>query len=140
MKVKSITDVAAKWARRAGAAGPDYQAGIQNPKADWSSQTQGAKAAYESGVQESIGRDAFSKGVREAGSEKWSRKALAVGPTRYGAGITAGTQDFVSGEGPYLDALGRISYPAKGNKGAAQNIERVRAVMDAMRAQKTGGR
>jgi hypothetical protein len=140
MKVKSIADVSAKWAKRAGAATPEYEAGLGNPKADWAAATQAANAAYQSGVQEAIGRGAFPKGVREAGSEKWSRKALAVGKVRYGPGVTAGLSDYTAGEGPYLDALGRISYPAKGNKGAAQNIERVRAVMDAMRAQKTGGR
>jgi hypothetical protein len=139
IKLKPITDIAGKWARRASAAGPDYQAGISAPKEDWATAAKNAEPAFEAGVQDAIGRKAFGKGVTKAGSEKWSRKALAVGPTRYGPGVTAGQPDYATAFGPYRDALERVAYPTKGRKGDPANIERVRAGNVALRSLKTGG-
>jgi len=139
IKTKPIADVAQKWANRASAAAPDYQKGVQAPSKDWATEAKAAEQAYQAGVQDAVGRGAFGKGVTKAGSEKWQRKALAVGPARYGQGVTAGTPDYNAGEGPYLDALGRISLPTRGKRGDPANIERVRTIATALHSQKTGG-
>lgn len=137
--LKPITDIAAKWNRRASAAGPDYEAGIRAPKTDWANATKAAESAFEAGIQNAVSRKAFGKGVAEAGSEKWSRKALAVGPSRFGPGLTAGLSDYQSGFTPYRDVLERISLPPRGMRGDPANIERVRAIATALHTQKTGG-
>jgi hypothetical protein len=138
IKTKSIADVSTKWANRASAAAPDYQKGIAAPGKDWSNEAKQAESAYNAGVQDAIGRSAFGKGVAKAGTEKWQRKALAVGPARYGQGVTAGTPDYNAAEGPYLDALGRIQLPTRGKRGDPANIERVRTIATALHSQKTG--
>jgi hypothetical protein len=138
IKTKPIADVATKWASRASAAAPEYQKGLQSPSKDWATEAKAAEPAYQAGVQDAISRNAFGKGVSRAGSEKWSRKALAVGPGRYGQGVTAGTQDYTTDFGPYLDALGRISLPTRGKRGDPANIERVRTIATALHSQKTG--
>ena len=138
LKLKPISDIVTKWARRSGASGPDYDAGVRNPKQDWGGATAASEAAYEAGVSAAIGRKAFGKGVREAGSEKWSRKTLAVGPSRYPTGVAAATGDFATGFGPYRDALERITLPTKGMKGDPANLERVRAIADALHGMKVG--
>jgi hypothetical protein len=139
IKTKPIADVATKWASRASAASPDYQKGIQAPSKDWATEAKAAEPAYQAGVQDAVSRGAFGKGVTKAGSEKWSRKALAVGPARYGPGVSAATADFTADFGPYLDALGRISLPTRGKRGDPANIERVRTIATALHSQKTGG-
>lgn len=139
IKLKPIADVAAKWARRASAAGPDYEAGIRAPKEDWATAAKNAEAAFEAGIQDAISRKAFGKGVSKAGTEKWSRKALAVGPARYGPGVTAAQPDYASEFGPFRDALERIVLPARGRRGDPANIERVRTIATALHSQKTGG-
>jgi hypothetical protein len=139
IKTKPIADVATKWAQRASAASPDYQKGIQAPSKDWGSEAKAAEPAYQAGVQDAISRGAFGKGVTKAGSEKWQRKALAVGPARYGPGVSAATADFTADFGPFLDALGRISLPPRGKRGDPANIERVRTIATALHSQKTGG-
>jgi hypothetical protein len=138
IKLKPISDIATKWVRRAGAAAPDYDAGVRNPKTDWMAQTVAAEGAFEAGISDAIGRKAFSKGVRGAGSEKWSRKTLAVGPARYPQGVSAATGDFATGFGPYRDALERIALPARGRHGDPANLERVRAIADALHGMKVG--
>jgi len=138
IKTKPIADVAAKWAQRASNAAPDYQKGIQAPSKDWGTEAKAAEPAYQAGVQDAMSRGAFGKGVSKAGTEKWQRKALAVGPSRYGPGVTAATSDFTADFGPYLDALGRIALPARGKRGDPANIERVRTIATALHSQKTG--
>jgi hypothetical protein len=138
IKTKSIADVAIKWTQRASAAAPDYNKGIAAPSKDWATETKAAEGAYQAGVQDAISRSAFGKGVSKAGSEKWSRKALAVGPARYGQGVTAAQQDYTADFGPYLDALGRIVLPPRGKRGDPANIERVRTIATALHSQKTG--
>lgn len=140
LKLKSISEITTKWMRRAAASGPDYEAGVRSPKEDWASETTAAKAAYEAGVADAIGRDAFVKGVREAGTEKWQRKTLAVGPARYPTGVAAAESDYNAGFGPYRDAIERIVLPARGRRGDPANIERVRAIADALYKQKVGVR
>jgi hypothetical protein len=139
IKLKSMADISAKWARRASAAGPDYEAGLKSPKEDWATATKNAETAFEAGIQDAVSRKAFGKGVTKAGSEKWSRKALAVGPARYGPGVTAATTDYSTEFSPYHDAIERISLPPKGRKGDPANIERVRAIATGLRSLKTGG-
>ena len=139
LKLKPIADIAAKWARRASAAGPDYEAGIRAPKEDWATAARAAEAAFEAGVTDAIGRKAFGRGVTKAGSEKWSRKALAVGPARYGPGVTAGLPDYQTEFGPFRDAIERIVLPVRGRRGDPANIERVRTIAAALHSQKIGG-
>jgi hypothetical protein len=138
IKVKSVADATAKWKSRASVAAPDYEAGIKNPKRDWASETQASKEAYVSGVQGAIGRGAFEKGVAKAGTEKWSSNALSKGKARFTEGVQKGEGAYTAGVGPVLDTIGRISLPTKGSAGAPQNIERVRAIADALHQQKIG--
>lgn len=138
LKLKSISEITSKWMRRAAASGPDYEAGLRSPKTDWASETKAAEGAFEAGIQDAISRKAFGKGVNDAGTEKWQRKALAVGPARYPSGVAAAEGDFNSGFGPYRDAIERIVLPTRGRRGDPANIERVRAIADALHRQKVG--
>ena len=138
--LKPIGDISAKWARRASAAGPDYQAGVSSPKRSWSAQAKIAEPAFEAGLADAISRKAFGRGVTKAGDEKWSRKTLAVGPARYPSGVAAGAPDYQAEFGPYRDAIERVSLPTKGRRGDPANLERVRAIADALHSLRVGGR
>lgn len=125
--MKPVSDIAAKFVRRAQAAGPDYQAGVQNPTKDWATEAAGAENNYNQGVQEAIGRSAFGKGVKEAGSGKWQEKAKTLGVQRYPTGVAQAGPDFIKGFAPIADALSRLVLPPRGPKGAPQNLQRVAA-------------
>lgn len=139
INLKPIEQIADKWARRAGAAGPDYTAGVKAPGKDWAAETGAAETAYEQGVQEAIGRKAFGREVRKAGSAKWQAKAADVGAPRYPTGITASKADFNAGFAPFASVIQAVSLPSKGPRGAAANIERVRAVADALHNKRVAG-
>jgi len=138
--LKPIGDISSKWARRAAAAGPDYEAGVRSPKRSWASEAKASEPAYEAGVSDAVSRKAFGKGVTKAGDEKWSRKTLAVGPARYPSGVSAGAPDYQAEFGPYRDAIERVALPTKGRRGDPGNLERVRVIADALHNLRVGGR
>ena len=137
--VKPIDAIAKKFVTRAGAAATDYQAGIQAPRQDWATATEGAATTYAAGVQAAIGRNAFAKGVANAGTAKWQRKALTVGPVRYTQGVQAAQGDYASKFAPYRDVLSNINLPPRAPKGDPANINRVAAIASALHSKKISG-
>lgn len=137
IKVKDTGTIAAKFKNRAAAASQDYAAGVAGAAADWESNTAAAEANYEQGVQESIGRKAFGKGVRGAGS-KFAENAKTLGTQRYPTGVANAEQAYARGVGPFLDTIKSIALPPRGPKGSAQNQERANVVAKALRARKVG--
>jgi len=136
--MKPVADIQKKYAQRAQAAAPDYQSGVMNPKADWATNAKAAEPAYQAGVQDAISRGAYGKGVNKAGTQKQQQKASTLGAQRYGPGVAAGAADYATGVTPYLDTLQRIALPQRGRRGDPANVERVRAIANALHAQKTG--
>lgn len=132
VKVKPIDVVVKKWKARASVATDDYKYGIQNPKQPWSKAAEAAFDAYVSGVQEAIADKRYVGGVRKAGDEKWSRKALEVGATRYAPGIAAATDEYAAAMGEVLRVIEGISLPPRGPKGAASNYDRVKVIGDTL--------
>lgn len=137
--VKSASASADKWARRAGAAAPDYKTGVAQPRRSWAQATAAAEDAYVQGVTEAAGRNAFSTGVQAAGDAKWSRKSQQVGTQRYASGVQAAKGDYQSGFAPYASVIESTTLPPRGPKGSPSNYSRVQAIGDALHTAKTGG-
>ncbi len=137
--VKPLDQIADKFVARASAAATDYDAGVRAPKEDWQKNTAAAEPNYAAGVQQAIAQKRFGKGVARAGTAKWQRKAIDVGVGRYPAGVAAAKEDYQTGFAPYHGVLSRIVLPKKGPRGSAQNYNRVKAIGDALFAQRTGG-
>jgi hypothetical protein len=138
MQVKSADQVAKKWAARAGAAGGDYSAGVQNTTRDWAADTAAASNSWAQGVQGAVANGSFVKGVNAAGTQKWKTKASSVGAQRYPAGVAAATPFYQNGITPVLQVLSSITLPPRGPKGDPGNLQRVTAVTTALRKMKTG--
>jgi hypothetical protein len=136
IQIKDAAAVAAKWAKRAGAAGADYTSGVQNPRTDQAAAAAAAAPVWAQAVADAATRDAFRKGVTAAGTAKWQAAASTIGAQRYPQGVNAGTQNYQQKEGPYLAALSAITLPPRGVKGS--NNARVQAVVDALRKVKLG--
>ena len=137
--LRPIEQLADKFAKRAQAAAPEYAAGVAAPKKDQAAEAIAATQSYNQGVSEAIARDAFAKGVRKAGTAKWQEKSKSVGVQRYPQGVAGAKADWQTGFSPYASVLGAISLPQKGPRGAAGNLERVRAVADALHNKRVSG-
>lgn len=123
-KVKSASEIAAKWARVASTRQADYESGIKDPDVNWEGGALAARESYEQGVQEAIGRGAFQKGVERSGNEKWRTKAVKVGAGRWGPGVREGEADMAKGFEPFREVIERTVLPPRGPRGDPRNMER----------------
>lgn len=137
-KIRSIADISKKWSTVTPGRTAYYKEGIESPKKDWADETADAEGAYETGVTDAIGRKAFGAGVREAGTGKWKEKALKVGVGRWGPGVRVAGPDYAKGFGPYRDIIEGITLPPRGPRGDPRNYDRVRAIGEALHAEKIG--
>jgi len=102
-EIKSLEEIKEKWVRVTGQRADDYRKGIDSPKKDWAAATKAAEPAYEAGVQASIGRKAFGKGVDEAGTGKWQKKAKELGTARFAPGVAAAKEEYGKGFAPFRE-------------------------------------
>lgn len=137
--IKSLDAIAAKFVAKASAAGPDYEAGVRQPRNDYARNTLAAETSYDQGVTAAIGRKSFGKGVQKAGTGKWQAKSLSKGVTRYGPGVADAKDDFQSGFTKSHGIISALQLPAKRAKGDPGNIQRVAAIAKALRDGKTAG-
>lgn len=135
---KDAATVSRKWSRVTPQRQEDYQLGVQNPRVSWSAATRGANERYKQGVTAAIGRDAFNKGVAAAGDQAWQQGALAKGPTRFAEGVTISAPAYEAGVSKYLGVINGTTLPPRYAKGDPRNIERVKALAQALNKAKTG--
>ena len=132
IRVKSSADIAAKWSRVSAQRDADYKDGVSDPGVEWARAASAAEETYVQGVTEAAARGAFGKGIAKAGDDKWRRKTVEVGTTRWSPGIRAAVQDFEKGFEPFRDALERIDLPPRAPRGDPRNLERVAVVARAL--------
>ena len=134
--IKSMDKISQKWARAASTATPEYEEGVNNPRKDWSTETQKANDAYKAGITKSISEDRFKKGVARAGTSKWQTNAIIKGVPRWAAGIAGSQPAYEEGFKPYADVIARTQLPARGPKGDPANINRVAIMAKALHDEK----
>lgn len=134
--IRSIEQIAKKWADVTPGRSADYEAGVANPRRDWGTATAAAESAYEAGVTQAIAKKRFGKGVKAAGTEKWQRGATEKGTTRWGPGVSLAIDTYARGFAPYRDAIERVNLPPRYAKRDPRNLTRVKAVVDALIAAK----
>jgi len=137
--IKSAAEIAEKWARVTPTRQTDYESGVKAPLKDWAANTGAAEESWAQGVSQASGNRSFSKGVRKAGNEKWSRKTVEVGVGRWGAGVRAGAADYATGFEPMRQTIASVSLPPRYPKGDPRNIDRVAAIATALNAKKRAG-
>ena len=132
VKVKPVEKVVEKWKARASVAATDYKDGIANPKRDWAEATTAAQETWKKALTEAMARNAFAAGVKEAGTDKWKKKALAVGPTRFTEGVAAAVDEYKKKISEVLSIIEGIELPPRGPRGSESNYERVKAIGKAL--------
>ncbi len=139
IKIKSASEIAAKYARVTPQRQSEYEEGIQDTSPDeYESATLAAEDIYERGVTDAIRRKAFGKGVRDSG-DNWKEKSLDLGPRRFAEGTAGAADEFAEGFAPFREVIAGLTLPPRGPAGDPKNIERVRAVTEALRKKKVGG-
>lgn len=136
--MKSASMSGAKWAQRAGSAGSSYSQGARETTKDQAAAAIAAKSIYQQALTESFSRDAFSKGLQKSGKAGWLAGVTQKGENNYGVGVTApgSLSKYTSESARFDSARNAASGVARGPKGSPQNLSRVTAVVNALRAVK----
>lgn len=134
-RIKSLSEIASKFVRRASGAGEEYKKGVSATQ-DWQGPTAAAAGNYASGVTAAISDGRFEKGVAKVTTEEWKSKAMTKGGANYGVGIRTSEQDFSRGYAPYREVVASVVLPPRGPKGSPENYERVRAIGEAQHSAK----
>lgn len=131
-EIKALSSIRDKWTRVTPGRTEDYKLGIQNPKRDWEEETKAGKENWKAGVDAAAAKDLFAKGVTKAGSAKWRDHALKKGPGRFAEGVYIAGPDYETGFKPFHDAISRVDLGPKFPKRDPRNLQRVKAVVDAL--------
>jgi len=138
VKIKSLDTITDKWAKETPARAPYYEAGIKDPARDWKTAALEGQSAYEDAMRDPTVLALRAKKIEKVGTEKWQRKAIAVGPARYRAGVPAAKDDYSVGFAPFHSVLSAVVLPEKGARGDPKNYERVKAIGDALHKKRMG--
>jgi len=134
--IRSIEHIARKFATVTPGRTEDYRQGVENPRRDWGVATAAAEGAYEAGVTQAIAKKRFGKGVKMAGTETWQRGAIEKGTARWGPGVTIAQDKYARNFAPYRDAIERVTLPPRFARRDPRNLERVKAIVNALIAAK----
>ena len=139
MDIKSISQIAEKYARVTPQRATDYVEGVKSTPVDWAKVTASAGATYAAGVQAAISAKRFEKGVAAAGTERWRAKSVDVGATRWGPGVQAGAGDYAKNFAKYAEVIGKLNLPPRYPVGDPRNYARVQAIGEALFKARTSG-
>lgn len=119
--IKSAAEIAAKWARVAPGRSAEFEAGVRNPRRPWAEAASAADERYKQGVTESIAQGRRNAGIKKAGDEKWQKRSIELGPSRFSQGVQVAQGDMEKGFAPYRDVIERTVLPPKFAKGDPRN-------------------
>lgn len=136
--MKSAQQVAEKFVTRAGAASGDYLTGSEQTSKDQSAAAIAAKAVYQQALTASFSRGSYEKGLAKSGKSGWLTGVRTKGQDRFGTGVAASASKYSANSARFDGARGAASSLPRGVKGSPTNLARVTAVVNALRAAKTG--
>jgi hypothetical protein len=138
IKIKTAAEIAKKWAEVTPARARVWEAEVKaTPDGDWADPAVAAAPNWAAGVAEAASRGGYAAGI-EKSRTKWKRKALAVGPARYGPGVRAAEADQALGFAPFREVIAGLTLTPRGPRGSLGNYERVREVGEALHNQRIG--
>jgi hypothetical protein len=136
--IKSIDDIAAKYAEVTPGRSAYYKDGVLTTSKDWETNTKAAEGNWAAGVSAAAAKKTFSKGVSEAGTGKWREKASTIGADRWGSGVTAGVEDYKKGFSKYHAVISGLKLTPRKEAGNPANYTRVTEVGSALHKAKVG--
>ena len=134
--IRSIEQIAKKFAQVTPGRTEDYRFGVENPRRDWATAAAAAESAYEAGVTQAIAKKRFGKGVKKAGTDTWQRGAAEKGTARWGPGVVMAQDKYARNFAPFRDAIERVTLPPRYARRDPRNLERVKAIVNALSAAK----
>jgi hypothetical protein len=130
--MKSVSAVAAKWAKVTPQRTEEYSAGISAPRKSWSAAASAANESYKAGVTAAANANRFASGVTKAGDQKWQQMSLEKGPSRFAQGVQVAQPAYESGFARYAQVITSTTLPPRYPRGDPRNIQRVTSMAKAL--------
>lgn len=136
--MKTAQQVAEKFAQRASGASGDYLQGVLTTDKDQNARAIAAADVHKQATIESLNRGDYAKGLRRAGKQAYLEGVQKVGQGRYSEGVVNSATSYAEGSAAFDSARNAAASLPRGPKGSPANIQRVTAVVTALRKAKTG--
>lgn len=136
-EIKSLGAIREKWNRVTPLRTEDYKLGVSNPRRDWAEEAQAGKQNWKQGIDAAAAKDMYARGVQAAGTGKWRENALKKGPGRFAEGVMIAAPEYEKGFARYHQAIERAELGPRFPRRDPRNLNRVKAVVDALVAEKT---
>lgn len=138
--MRTASQSAERWATGAGSAAGRYIEGASETTKDQAAAAIAAKPLYQAGVQEAIAQGRYERGLQKSGKQGWLQGVQEKGAANFGVGVSSPSAQsrYASESARYDGARNAAASAPRGPKGSPQNLQRVAAVVNAMRAVKTG--
>jgi hypothetical protein len=127
-----------RYLERATQSRDSYLDGVRSPRRPWAKATRDAADAWKSGVIAAANDGRYAAGVTADAETRWEDHAVNVGADRFVQGVQLAEDRYTQGVQPYLDVIEKLDLPKRYAAGDSRNIERVRAVTEALHKKKTG--
>lgn len=102
MAIPDAATVAAKWAQRAGAAGADYQRGVELTDRDPTALAIANGQGYINGVQQAYASGKWARALQRVGKAGWQQATLSKGVQNYTTGVMQGESKYAAAIAPVL--------------------------------------
>ncbi len=138
--MKTASQSVQKWQQRAGGAVGDYESGARSTTKDQAAAAIAAKGNWQQGIQAAISKGLYEKGLGRSGKGGWLAGVTEKGVANFGTGVASSvaSQKYAENSGRFDSARNAAASVARGPKGSPQNLQRVAAVANALRAAKVG--
>lgn len=136
--MKTASQSSEKFVTRAGAAQGEYVEGASASGSKWKQGAKAAVANHKAAVQESLTRDAYSKGIDATSDAVYVEGVKEKGSARYAAGVSASRAKYETKSQKFDAARAAASSLPRGPRGSEQNYNRSKVVGAALRKVKTG--
>jgi len=135
---KSASVAVIKWANRAAGAGSDYAEGAKSTDKDQAARAIAAIPLMQAGLNEAFAKGRVAKGLLRSGKAGWLKGIEEKGAQNYATGVSAGGSQskYATNSARYDSARRAADGLPRGARGSAQNLTRVSAVVNALRAVK----
>ena len=139
VKIKSVEDIASKWADVTPGRAPYYEAEVKVAGPEWKDGAAKGQKAYEAAMRDPKVLARRKAKITDEAAGKYQDKAGTVGPGRFREGIPAGKTYFASGFGPYHGVIAAWVKPERGPRGDPKNYDIVKSIGDALHKRRIGG-
>lgn len=130
--IKSLSEIAEKFSRVTPQRANDYANGVEKSTVDWAGRTAAAAQNYAEGVTKAVNDDRFSRGVQNAGTNKWKKGVKEKGQSRFAAGVSTAGPAYQAGFAPYHNVIASTDLPPRYSRRDPRNLDRVRTMCTAL--------